>query len=237
VGYCGGRANKVYVQVTLNCNMACRHCCYSAGPDHREFMSQETFEAALKLEPHALLNIGGGEPTCHPLFWNLMAMALRTRGEGQVWLSTNGKRSYDAMVLAEMVRKGEIRAVLSQDKWHEPISPTVVEFWRTTENFNGKKVIRDVGSKGTRPIGQGRCDWGLDVCNGHGGPWVMWDGSIRQCGCLDAPVIGSVYSGYEQISGEWGCWAGRLHPDKRHLCEGAKMTEKAVRLCRRAQAA
>ena len=216
---------KLYCQITTNCDMRCAHCCYGSGPERKEFMSMETFRAVLKLEPYALLNIGGGEPTCHPLFWDIIAEALRARGSGFVWLATNGKKSNDAILIAEMVRAGEINAVLSQDKWHEPISPYVVEFWRQTKNYNHRSVIRDVGAGGVKPIGQGRCDWGLDVCNGNGGPWVMWDGSVRQCGCLDAPVIGDVFDGYRSTVRKWRCWANRSDPDMRHTCKDAFSNE------------
>jgi len=216
--------NKIYAQITLFCNMnpPCAHCCYDSGPWHRDFMSDAVFEATLKAWPGVYLNVGGGEPTCHPRFWELMAMALRDRGAGMVWVATNGKKAHDAIILAEMVRKGEIRGVLSQDEWHEPISPLVVEFWRQTTNPNGKPVIRDIGKRGTLPVRSGRCDWGLDVCNGHGGPWVMWDGSVRQCGCLDAPVVGDVFGGCSPTGGEWKCWKGLMHPDKRHTLPGAR---------------
>jgi hypothetical protein len=221
--YEGGMANKIYVQICLYCNMKCRHCCYDCGPNRREFMSVDTFAAAVKCEPKSLLNVGGGEPTCHPEFWEMMALALRARGEGRVWIATNGKREDHALLLGEMVRKGEIRGVLSQDEWHEPISQNVVQFWKETRDFKGNPVIRNIGGKEVKPVGQGRCDWGLDVCNGHGGPWVMWDGSVRQCGCLDAPVIGDVVNGYDPIGGNWFCAAGRMHPDRRHLCKDARV--------------
>ena len=178
----------------------------------------ETFSAVLKCEPSALLNIGGGEPTCHPLFWDFMAIALRKRGP-RIWLATNGKNTEHALVLGEMVRKGEIRAVLSQDKWHEPISPLVVEFWKQTRDRHDKPVIRNVGKNDILPISQGRCDWGLDVCNGHGGPWIMWDGTVKQCGCLDAPSVGDVFNGYKAGNGIWNCWKNKMHPDRRKTCK------------------
>jgi uncharacterized radical SAM superfamily Fe-S cluster-containing enzyme len=64
-----------------------------------------------KLEPAALLNVGGGEPTCHPLFWDFISIAKADRNN-RVWLATNGKKEDDARKLAEMVRDKEIRAVL-----------------------------------------------------------------------------------------------------------------------------
>ena len=124
-------------------------------------MSAGVFEASLKWMPEATFNIGGGEPTCHPMFWEFLAMAIRVRGKGKVWMATNGKSAYDAMVLAHMVKKGEIKACLSQDQWHETIRQEVVDLWLQT-SLNGKKAIRTVKN----PINSGKCDWGRKTCNG-----------------------------------------------------------------------
>lgn len=211
--------HKIYVQTLLFCNMSCRHCSYACSPHRREFMSVETFRASLRWEPQGLLNIGGGEPTCHPRFWEFMDMAIRERGTGRVWLATNGKRKQHALRLAEMVQEGKIRCALSQDQWHQPISPEVVKAFSDLRDQNSyHKAIRNIGAGGRPPIRQGRCDWGerLD-CNTCGAPFVQWDGKVRQCGCSDAPVIGDVFNGYKPMfSGEdtWKCAFGRPDPNR-----------------------
>lgn len=208
-------AVKIYLQTTLFCNMKCRHCCYDSGPDRREFMSMDVFQAALRWEPQALLNVGGGEPTCHPLFWDFMAAAVRTRGRGRVWLATNGKLAWQAKLLASMVECGEIVGVLSQDEWHEPIRQDVVDAWADLRNAKGQPRIRNVGQGNVLPVAEGRCDWGVEVCNGWGGPWVMTDGTVRQCGCSDSPVIGNVFDGYESKDNFWLCGCNRGNPNRR----------------------
>jgi MoaA/NifB/PqqE/SkfB family radical SAM enzyme len=181
-------------------------------------MSMETFEAALRWEPQALLNFGGGEPTCHPLFWEFMGVALRRRGEGHVWIATNGKRKQHALLLAGMLRDGVIKGTLSQDEWHEPISRDVVDAFMSLRASN-KRVIRNIGRRGLDPIFQGRCDWGHRVdCNGCGMPFVQWDGKVRQCACLDAPVIGDVFGGYQPMfegAKRWQCAYGLPDPNRR----------------------
>jgi len=203
---------KIYAQITLFCNQRCPHCCYDSGPHRREFMDIEVFKASLKYEPSALFNIGGGEPTCHPQFWEMLDLAIKARGRGRVWLATNGKRKEHALKLAEMVRNGDIKACLSQDKWHEPVSQEVVDAFKKLHTDGWVKAIRNV-NKGRGPIKSGRCDWGEPRCNSTL-PFVQWDGKVRQCACLDAPIIGDVHFGYKSIvdSEKWKCWKG--------LCDG-----------------
>lgn len=170
----------------------------------------DVFQAALKLEPQALLNIGGGEPTCHPQFWDMLDLARKERGN-RIWLATNGKRTEAALRLAEMRRNLEIRLTLSQDEWHEPISPEVVKAYRDLTENGFARSIRNV-AKGLGPIKAGRCDWGDPRCNGAM-PFVQFDGMVRQCACLDAPIIGDVFVGYKPMrdSEKWGCWKGLPH--------------------------
>jgi hypothetical protein len=217
------RPKKIYVQTLLFCNMECQHCCYNCGPKHHEFMSMETFEASLKWEPQTLFNFGGGEPTCHPLFWEFMNLAIKTRGVNRVWIATNGKCTNDALLLAGMVKSKVIKGCLSQDQWHQPIRQDVVDAFIQARSSSMKPTIRNAGIN-TDPIRQGRCDWGNRFeCNACGGPFVQYDGQVRQCGCLDAPIIGSVFDGYKPIhqgSKTWACAFGRPDPNvpiSRHI--------------------
>lgn len=209
---------KMYIQTTLHCNMRCAHCCYECGPERNEFMTMDTFQAAVRIEPQALLNFGGGEPTCHPLFWDFMAEALRVRGSGRVWMATNGKRTEDALLIAGMVRDKVIRGCLSQDQWHDPIGQDVVDAFRQASRLTARPTILNVGHR-IDPIRQGRCDWGTRLdCNSCGLPFVQWDGNVRQCACLDAPIIGDVFRGYKPMfEGEktWACAFGRQDPNRR----------------------
>jgi hypothetical protein len=197
--------SKIYVQVTNNCNMYCQHCCHNSGPENKDFMSMETFIAAIKWEPQAMLNFGGGEPTCHPLFWELMGVAIKERKKGRIWIATNGKRTEDALLLASLTKDGIIRGTLSQDKWHEPISQDVVDAFLHANNTGYNGTIRNVGKK-KGPIRDGRCDWGnrLD-CVGSDMPFVQPNGMVRQCACSNSPIVGNVFDGYKPMFPEaWG---------------------------------
>ena len=80
-------------ELTYGCNLACVHCLSSSGRrDPRELSTAECF--ALVDELHDMqvfyVNIGGGEPTLRPDFWDVVDYAV-SRGVG-VKFSTNGTR-------------------------------------------------------------------------------------------------------------------------------------------------
>lgn len=60
----------VQLNVGRLCNMTCHHCHVDAGPDRRESMSRETFEACLQvIERHPVtVDITGGAPELNPHF-------------------------------------------------------------------------------------------------------------------------------------------------------------------------
>ena len=188
--------------------MECPHCSHMSSPKNREFMTLETFKASLRWEPQALLNFGGGEPTCHPMFWDMMDIAIKARGVGRVWVATNGKLAPHALLLAGMIHDGVIRGCLSQDKYHEPIGQDVIDAFRYARI--DKPTIRDITRHGTLdPIRAGRCDWGeRRECVGSGLPFILPSGEVKQCGCISSPIIGNVYDGYcPMFSGTktWAC--------------------------------
>jgi len=95
----------MYIQITTRCNMHCAHCgmsCTAQGED----MSLQTFRQALEYSEDTVA-IGGGEPTIHPLFWQ--------------------KMTETALALAGLAKRGIIGCDLSQDDYHEPVDPRVVE--------------------------------------------------------------------------------------------------------------
>ena len=83
----------MYIQITTRCNMECEHCCMSATAKGED-MSIGTFKNALEYDEY--ITIGGGEPTLHPKFWEMMGLAL---GFGEyVWLATNGSITKETYV-------------------------------------------------------------------------------------------------------------------------------------------
>ena len=123
----------MYIQITTRCNMKCAHCCYSAGPEGED-MSFDMFKMILdkwgkqmaELDNNLII-LGGGEPTIHPDFWK---MIMYSTSYGIPWVATNGKLTEDALLLADLGKKGKVSSVLSLDKWHEPIAQKVIDAFK-----------------------------------------------------------------------------------------------------------
>ena len=192
--------------------MACAHCgmaCTSKGRD----MSPRTFRMAIDSaeDNGCLVSLGGGEPTVHPRFWEFLGYALSKDHEcGGLWLAPNGKRTADALALARLAKGGSVSVALSQDEWHEPIDPRVLNaFIVEDRKDNDCREIRTV--KAERLIKAGRCKEGSDECICED-LVVEPTGRIRQCGCHDSPVLGHIRDG---IKAEWldndgdSCWRKR----------------------------
>jgi mycofactocin radical SAM maturase len=80
-------------ELTFACNLACVHCLSSSGRrDPRELTTDECRAVIRELEAMQVfyVNIGGGEPTVRPDFWELVAYAVDHRVG--VKFSTNGIR-------------------------------------------------------------------------------------------------------------------------------------------------
>jgi mycofactocin radical SAM maturase len=80
-------------ELTYACNLACRHCLSSSGRrDPRELTTAEAKAVIDELERMQVFyaNIGGGEPTIRPDFWELLDYA--TSHHVGVKFSTNGVR-------------------------------------------------------------------------------------------------------------------------------------------------
>lgn len=171
----------MYLQITDHCNMTCAHCGYSCSPRKRNFMSKETLRRALKIagEYGDSIVIGGGEPTTHPEFWEFFGMAVGQPGVEYVWMATNGKIANTAIALAGLAYGSERFGVaLSQDAFHEPINPDVINAFR-----NSKLEIRDVTDKA---IAAGRAKrtmvWSKIGCICEE-TTVDMHGEIWSCGC------------------------------------------------------
>lgn len=161
-------------------------------------MSMETFRAALTLSGCIIL--GGGEPTIHSQFEKMLLEAIAApcdEDEFKVLVITNGSITHRALMLASLAENGVINAEVSVDDYHdmEMVSEEVLEAF-------GERT-RDVAAHGSepRPVGRyletlglafddidnKRCACDEFVCNP--------DGTIYQCGCPDAPIVGNVKTG------------------------------------------
>jgi len=205
----------MYIKLTERCNMKCGHCAMAATSKGRD-MPFDIFKLAMdQAERYGeTVALGGGEPTLHPLFWQLIGYALSKDLEGSLWLATNGKRTKDALRLAALARNGTLGVALSQDEWHGKIDPRVVQAFTQKNDVtyhggynnpypNDYREIRTV----KEPYKAGRWTSGARRC---ACPELVVDpdGAIRQCGCLDSPKLCHIRDG---IRKEWiepteGCW-------------------------------
>lgn len=74
----GSAVGVLQLNVGKRCNQTCRHCHVDAGPERREVMGDEVFEACLKLLANSAIptvDITGGAPELHPRFRELVVRA------------------------------------------------------------------------------------------------------------------------------------------------------------------
>lgn len=189
--------------------MRCGHCCYSCGPIGTE-MPFEMFKTILDKwgsrlqEANYYITIGGGEPTIHPDFWKIIDYSLKY---GHPWLCTNGKLRDFALKLADLSRKNVLTAVLSLDKWHDPIEQCVIDAFKkdmvkkknswgehwTSKIKGDNRQIRTVKSQ----YKVGFSKTGIENCCCRQ-IQIQPTGHITMCGCDDAPVIGTVEEGFSE---------------------------------------
>jgi MoaA/NifB/PqqE/SkfB family radical SAM enzyme len=171
----------------------------SCEPGKGEDMSLEVFRAALD-SASEYVTLGGGEPTMHPLFEQMLLEAIAhptVSEEVGVLIITNGKIKNRAMMLARLADKEVVHAELSTDEFHEPIDE---EVWLA---FEGKH--RDVTrSQRARPIYVGRYleTEGIDpedvpededcACEGY---IIEPNGDVLQCSCPTSRKLGNILTG------------------------------------------
>jgi len=189
-----------YLQITTVCNMTCAHCCFDCSPVG-EHMPYDVWKRILEISP-VYVTIGGGEPTCHPHFWDMLYEALDA-GK-QVWMTTNGKRTDDALRLAEEVhhRKNKLTVLLSQDQYHEHVDMEVIEAFdqksfdvdieRNQVALIRNKYIGINGAGNKSLVRTGRSERGDEtkcICPTN---MVKPNGDVHECGCIGAKRLGSV---------------------------------------------
>lgn len=151
-----------YIMITEKCNMLCDHCCNNSGPNG-EHMKMEMFKEALKFAEYYGsydLALGGGEPTLHPQFWEILGLSLGSDAydpDMKIFIATNGSTNI-SIKLAGLARNGVIYAALSLDEHHDPVGEEVKRAFGLYEkrkapgymhshhrNENDCREIRDVG--------------------------------------------------------------------------------------------
>src|SRR6201995_209596 len=102
-------------ELTYACNLSCVHCLSSSGRrDPRELTTAECRAVIDELERMQVfyVNIGGGEPTVRPDFWDLVDYATAHRVGGK--FSTNGVR-LEAAAAARLAASDYVDVQVSLD--------------------------------------------------------------------------------------------------------------------------
>ncbi|MGD2065694.1 MAG: hypothetical protein PVI43_00810 [Candidatus Bathyarchaeota archaeon] len=162
-----------------------------------------TFRKALTFDEY--ITIGGGEPTLHKHFWQILGESIAAAE--YVWLATNGSQTQIAIALAAMASKGVIGCALSQDYYHDEIDERVIEAF-TKKNNSGNEDHREIRDVSGNEINAGRCDFGVEERCCCEDLIVKPNGDIFACGCEDSLKIGDVRKGYN-LPDEWEigeCW-------------------------------
>lgn len=204
----------MYLQITNKCNMRCAHCCYSCN-SHGKHMDFQTALHAIGFATDYgtdTISIGGGEPTLHPRFFDILKECLREFD--YVWMATNGSKTKIMYRLASIIenrdyenfeygifQEDKLSVALSQDCFHDPIDERIVSLWeKRSQSRNGHYEIRNVTHSMSGVAAQGRAKrtgsgWGEHcVCTDH---VIRPDGSVKMCGCTGAPIIGDIWNGID----------------------------------------
>lgn len=171
------------------------------------------------------LTFGGGEPTLHPRFWDILRSALWTFD--YVWFASNGSKRKTMMRLAaildngydefcpeddepiQLSREDQLTVALSTDHFHnrDMVNDEVWDHWHRRAGLGYRGAtgyeLRNVTQQMDGVAGVGRAKktgsgWAdRCVCSDN---IIRPDGSIKLCGCPSSPIIGSVRMG---ITDEW----------------------------------
>nr|WP_285905150.1 hypothetical protein [Pseudodesulfovibrio sp. SB368] len=144
---------------------------------------KEAIRVAASLEFPMPITLGGGEPTLHPLFWDMAEFASQNLPEGHVGIITNGHDPEQAFRVLEWHLAGRLDAKLSQDKFHAPISQEVVSAFRKHGLIleSGGKLVK-VGRALQNGIGDSVRHDGTPICICDEF-FMPPSGEIFSCGC------------------------------------------------------
>lgn len=164
----------MYIQLTTRCNFHCAHC-YQDATAQGEDMTMKTFRKAIELSKGNVV-LGGGEPTIHPRFMEMLTYALSHKQ--RVTVITNGSNTDISLKLAKI--KG-IKAILSQDQWHDSIDPIVITAF--SDRIKTVEILNNAGRAKGLPNTQAMCKCAMVT--------VKPNGNIYACGC-ETELLGTV---------------------------------------------
>lgn len=220
----------MYLQITTRCNMKCAHCCYSCAPGkgkHGTFSTiMDAIRFASRYDEH--ISLGGGEPTLHPRFWEILTKCIDTFD--YVWFATNGTNKKNMLRLASLINNGywmdaeleteeeqdktyialtsqdQLGVALSTDWAHDSsmVDARVRSIWESNARQHRRTgfELRDVMASYSGAAAAGRAKLtGAGVGTHCVCPdrIIKPDGTIRACGCTRSPVIGDIWEGYNEV--------------------------------------
>jgi hypothetical protein len=169
------------------------------------------------------ISIGGGEPTLHPRFFDILRHCLTDFD--YVWMATNGSKAKTMWRLASIIEDSDYEnfpeddygaeiisnphqtlcVALSTDHFHRAtgtVDHRIAAHWKSNvERRNSGYETRDITQTRVGVIKQGRAVrtqvWQTEnqcVCENI---MIKPDGTLRLCGCTKSPVIGNIWNGIE----------------------------------------
>lgn len=76
------KLSQLFLIITDNCNLACKHCCFSCNPSKENYLDKNTvfsiIDSALDLG-YDIIDFSGGEPTSHPDFPEILDYAVKSK--------------------------------------------------------------------------------------------------------------------------------------------------------------
>lgn len=182
----------MYIHLTDRCNMKCPHCAHSCEPGKGKDISLELFEKALTLGAHFSrgVTLGGGEPTLHPEFRQMLRLASDPSFEfDSVEVITNGSNEKITLdLLAESEDYDLYPALIvavSGDPYHDRsmLSDAVID---RVDDLAAWHTLKP--EEGILPAGRGKKLVKAGKVAGNDGcicpvitTWV--DGEVTSCGC------------------------------------------------------
>lgn len=169
--------------------MTCGHCIFSCTHLDKsgEHLSLHYFKKALKIaeQTNQKINFGGGEPTIHPNFWEMFALAMESTLTS-VWLATNGKKTRRTLALIELHGR-KFKITVSKDEWHEDIDQRI---WDKCKAFgvevrSNKRISKNGFAITNRVFNTEDCE----CADLH----IHADGNVKICACESAPVLWNIF--------------------------------------------
>jgi uncharacterized radical SAM superfamily Fe-S cluster-containing enzyme len=152
-GECAGHRQKsafFLFEITNACDLNCPICL--GNPDeHGRFVSIREMESMVKniltyAGPGQIVTLGGGEPTVHPEFFDLVSL-LKQSGFEDIWVYTNGRRIASHPDFARRMAKENLYVVLQWDGFSDGIYTTLRGKALLDEKRRALEYLKTAGSK------------------------------------------------------------------------------------------